>query len=72
MAKIVDSAGREHEQIIATRDALVPDPLLGFNRRVFAGRPVPLGLEAGYKAAEPKAAKPAAAPTKKGAQKGGK
>src|SRR4051794_35998953 len=48
MATIIDQSGREHQAIVATRSFDVPDPLMGFDRQIVAGQPVPADLEEVY------------------------
>lgn len=45
----IDAEGKEHELVIAEKSLVVRDPLLGFDRMVVAGQPVPPELEVAYR-----------------------
>jgi hypothetical protein len=50
--EIVDHMGqRLSVQAIADQDAVVVDPITGTNANVFAGQPIPFGLENAYEEA---------------------
>jgi hypothetical protein len=48
MPQYIDAQGRSRELLIADRDLVVKDPILGFDRQIVAGAPVPPELQDGY------------------------
>lgn len=45
----IDAKGREHKSLIAEKSLTVRDDMLGFDRQIIAGQPVPPDLESAYR-----------------------